>query len=117
MERIKCYSLALAVNLVMDFILIPLTGARGAVIALIVSEFILNISFAYVLHKKMHALYYRVMRAFKEFMLAFGVALLANLVITYLNVSDWYAMPITFILFTAAIFTTGFFRKFDINFT
>ncbi|MGE5795865.1 MAG: oligosaccharide flippase family protein [Ignavibacteria bacterium] len=116
-ERIKCYSSALAVNLAMDFILIPMMGAKGAVVALMVSEFVLNLSFAYVLYKKVHNLFYRLMNAFKEFMIAFSIAFLADLVITYLNVSDWYAMPITFILFIVAIFTTGFFRKFDINFS
>jgi hypothetical protein len=92
-------------------------GTKGAVVALMVSEFVLNLSFAYVLYKKVHNLFYRLMKAFKEFMIAFSIAFLADLVITYLNVSDWYAMPITFILFIVAIFTTGFFRKFDINFS
>lgn len=114
--RTKAHFFALLINFVASFSLIPYFGTKGAVTALIVSETVMNLLFLFILYKKSYILFKKLFIAFGQFLISFSIAFASAVLVTFLTVSDWYAMSVAITLFIVILITTGFMKKFDIKF-
>lgn len=113
--RTKFQLIALFVNLVLNFLLIPFYGPEGAVLAIILSEFSVNALFIYALHKKNNSLFKKFIVILGEFLISFGISITPIILSLFISMSLWYTISSTIILFISSIFITGFYRKFDIG--
>ncbi|MFW9929301.1 MAG: oligosaccharide flippase family protein [Candidatus Thorarchaeota archaeon] len=113
--RTKYQLIALIVNLVLDFLLIPFYGPKGAVIAIILSEFSVNALFIYALYKRSSSIFKKFVVILKEFLILFGISIVPIVLSLFISMSLWYIICGTIILFISSIFITGFYRKFDIG--
>ena len=114
--RTKAQFLALIVNLIASFSLIPLLGTKGAVISLIISDVTMNFLFIYILKKKSFLLFKKLVKAFGQFLISFLIAIFAAIALKYLTISDLYGMLAVFLLFAFGIYATGFISKLNVKF-
>ena len=116
-ERVKYQLASLVIVIIFDFILIPLWGAKGAVIALIISEFSKNIFFVLVINKNLNVLYTKLLKTSSEFLILFSFPLIIGIIFSYFVISQWFSMSLTLILFLILLYISKFFDKLKFSFS
>ena len=114
LQSVKFEFAALIINLILCFTLIPSQGPTGAVIALIVSECVLNILYISALYIKDIILFKKLLHTLSEYVVLLFIPIVFAALIPFFIYIKWITIFSTLILFLTLIYFSGFIRKFKV---